>query len=103
MKKQSLISYIFDILSKNMYICLLIVSINRTFDMRRGKKKTYYVCFEEEKGAFIATSMQAIADFLSINQKTVARHMLQSNTYKGKTFIIYKGITIHTIKRGFAK
>lgn len=69
----------------------------------RKRKKQYYCCFiRETEGLTVSQTLQQIADTLQLHRNTVRKYMKNTYKYSCERFIIWKGIEIDTIKRGFA-
>ena len=70
--------------------------------MRRRRKEYYCLFIRETEHIIVSFTLQQIADYLQVDRGTVRRWM--KNTYKHscEDYIIWKGIEIDAIKRGFA-
>jgi len=70
--------------------------------MRRNKRY-HYICFKRDKeDILLSYTLQEIADYLQLHRNTVRKYMKNTYKYSTEDYIIWKGIEIDAIKRGFA-
>ena len=69
----------------------------------RRRKKQYYCCFiRETEQLVVSQTLQQIADTLQLHRNTVRKYMKNTYKYSTEDYIIWKGVKIDKIKRGFA-
>jgi Mn-dependent DtxR family transcriptional regulator len=69
----------------------------------RRLKKTYYSCFiRDTEELVVSQTLQQIADTLGVHRNSVRKYLKNTYKYSCKDYIIWKGIEIKQIKRGFA-
>lgn len=70
--------------------------------MRRRKKEYYCLYIRETDHIIVSQTLQQIADYLQLDRGTVRRYLKNIYKYSNDEYIIWKGIEIRAIKRGFA-
>lgn len=70
--------------------------------MRRRKKEYYCLFIRENERIIVSQTLQQIADYLQVNRGTVRRWIRNTYKYSTEDYIIWKGVEIDKIKRGFA-
>lgn len=69
----------------------------------RREKKVYYVGMIKSNNNIIVTfTKTALSEFIGVSVDTIRRHLNSSSIYITDEFIVWSGITIDSIKRGFA-
>ena len=68
-----------------------------------NRHKEYYVAvIKATNDILISTSKTDIADHLSINVKTVTRHLNDSSIYSNDKYILWSDVPTHSKRTGFA-
>lgn len=68
-----------------------------------NRHKEYYVAvIRATNDILISTSKTDIADHLSINVKTVTRHLKDSSIYSNDKYILWSDVPTHSKRTGFA-
>lgn len=56
----------------------------------------------ETEHILVSQTLQQVADYLQLHRDTVRKYLKNTYKYSCKDYIIWKGIEISAIKRGFA-
>lgn len=69
---------------------------------KRKVLKQYYVCHILDTNELIISLIRKpIADRLGLNTVTLKRHLSNSNVWCNDKFVLWKGVEIAKLKRGF--
>lgn len=70
--------------------------------MRKRKKEYYCLFIRENERIIVSQTLKQIADYLQVDRGTVRRWIRNTYKYSCEDYIIWKGVEIDKIKRGFA-